>query len=276
MSDQTCILVLGLGPVASAAARLLFLAGYGVVLFQRESPRILRRQMCFADVWADGSAFLDGVEARMARRDADFVAGLRQRSFIPFVGSPVAEAIERWPWDIVVDCASESASAATGRFDADFRIGMGCGPVAGEDCDIVIATEGPDPGAVIGKGSAPRDRGRSEPNFGGAGRARAPRGGEFRTERAIGAFVAKGDNLGYVGETEIKAAWGGRVIGLRRSGDAVSHGEALAEIAPDARAHCVGVGKAEQAIARAVLFALQMESNGWEPVDLTGLVNFRP
>jgi len=44
MSEHSSILVLGLGPLASAAARLLFLAGYAVALRQIADPKVLRRK----------------------------------------------------------------------------------------------------------------------------------------------------------------------------------------------------------------------------------------
>ncbi len=272
MSEQTCILVLGIGPFASAAARLLFLAGYAVAIQQSEDPTILRRKMSFADCWAGDRVSLDGVDARLARREREFLAGLRQKSFIPILTRAIAGAVERWPWDVIVDASAESgARAHPTLFDAPFRIGLGPGPVAGEDCDIVIATEGPDPGAVIRSGPAPRIGPQAEPGF-RAGLAAAPRTGRFRAEREIGIMVARGDLLGHVGEARIVAPRAGRLIGLRRPGAAVAEGEALAEIAFDPSTPFTGVGRTEQSIARAVLLAVQMELNGWAPVELEGRV----
>jgi xanthine dehydrogenase accessory factor len=280
MSEQTCVLVLGMGPLASTAARLLLLAGYAVALYQAEDPKILRRKMSFADSWAGGRACLDGVEARMVRREREFLAGLRQKSFIPVLARPIAGAVERWPWDVIVDGGGESASARGEResagglnaFYAPFRVGLGPGPVAGEDCDLVIATDGPDPGAVIRAGSAPRGESSGEIGFHSAGLAEAPHPGRFRAEREIGEMVSRGDLLGHLGETPIAAPRAGRLVGLRRPGAAVAEGDALAEVALDPLTPFSGVGRGEQAIARAVLLEVQMELNGWAPVELKGLV----
>jgi xanthine dehydrogenase accessory factor len=273
MSEQTCVLVLGMGPLASTAARLLLLAGYAVALHQAEDPKILRRKMSFADSWAGGRACLDGVEARLTRREREFLAGLRQKSFIPVLAQPLAGAVERWPWDVIVDGSSESGSAADpDSFDAPFRVGLGPGLVAGENCDLVIATDGPDPGAVIRTGSAPPAEARGEIGFFTAGLAEAPHPGRFRAEREIGEMVSRGDLLGHVGETPIAAPRAGRLVGLRRPGAAVSEGEALAEVALDPLTPFSGVGRAEQAIARAVLLVVQMELNGWAPVELKRFV----
>lgn len=272
-SEQTCILVLGIGPFASAAARLLFLAGYAVAIRQSEDPTILRRKMSFADCWSGDRVSLDGVEARPARREREFLAGLRQKGFIPVLTRTIAGAVERWPWDVIVDTSAESgASEPADTFDAPFRIGLGPGPVAGEDCDLVIATDGPDPGAVIRSGPAPRIGPQGEAGFRDAGLPLAPRFGRFRAEREIGAAVVRGDLLGHVGEARIVAPRAGRLIGLRRSGAAVAEGEALAEIALDPSTPFTGVGRMEQSVARAVLLAVQMDLNGWAPVELEGRV----
>ena len=77
-------LVLGAGPLASASARLLFLAGYGVAMYGRGAPKVLRRQMSFADAWSKGEATLDGVTARRVRSDVEFVIGLIANSSFPF------------------------------------------------------------------------------------------------------------------------------------------------------------------------------------------------
>ena len=85
-------------------------------------------------------------------------------------------------------------------------------------------------------------------------------------------MVARGDLLGHVGDARIVAPRAGRLIGLRRPGAAVAEGEALAEIALDPSTPFTGVGRTEQSIARAVLLAVQMELNGWAPVELEGRV----
>ena len=111
MTDQACMLVVGLDPLASAMARLLFLAGYAVALSHDSAPKVLRRRMSFADAWQESKATLDGVEARLVRSDAEFLTGLRRKSFIPLLTAPPAGAVERWPWDVIVDVRAKMGSA---------------------------------------------------------------------------------------------------------------------------------------------------------------------
>lgn len=274
MSEQSSILVLGLGPIASATARLLFLAGFSVAIDQAQDPKILRRKMSFADCWGGANACLDGVDALTARRENEFLAGLRQKEFVPVLTRPIAGAVERWPWDFVIDASRESGAAAPPLLDAPFRIGLSDGgpggPVAGEDCDLVIATEGPDPGALLRAGPAPKTVSRAEIGFVSGGLVASPTTGRFRAESVIGAAVEKGQALGHVGAAPILAPRAGRLVGLRRPGAGVAAGEWVAEVAHDPQTPFAGVGKREQQIARAALFAVQMEVNGWEPVAFSG------
>ena len=274
MSDQTCILVFGVGPLASATARLLLLAGYAVALHQGAAPKVLRRKMCFADAWSRGRAMLDGVEARLVRGDAEFLAGLRQKDFIPLLAQPFAGAAERWPWDVVIDARREDG----GRFetiacDAALRIGLGAGAVAGEDCDLAIAIDGPDPGAIIRHGAIHR---RAEEiqdrSLRARGRIVAPVAGRFTTGFEIGARIAKGAVVGSLGDEPIASPLAGRLLGLRESGATVAFGEPVAEVSVNPDAPFSGVAKADQALARAILLAVQMELNGWAPVTLEGLI----
>jgi xanthine dehydrogenase accessory factor len=274
MSDQTCILVFGVGPLASATARLLLLAGFAVALHQREAPKVLRRKMSFADAWSRGRAMLDGVEARLVRGDAEFLAGLRQKSFIPLLRQPFAGAAERWPWDAIVDARREDGGLFEKiDYDASLRIGLGAGCVAGEDCDLAIAIDGPDPGAIIRKGairqleSEAQDR-----SLRARGRIVAPLAGLFTTELEIGALVAKGAVLGGVEDQLILSPFAGRLLGLRESGAAVAAGEPIAEVGVNLSEPFAGVARSDQALARAILLAVQMELNGWTPVTLDHLV----
>ncbi len=273
MSDQTCILVFGVGPLASATARLLFLAGYAVAMHQREAPKELMRRKSFADAWRQGKATLDGVEAQLVRSDAQFLAGLRQKSFIPLLARPFADATERWPWDVIVDARSEGVDRQEMLFDAPLRIGLGAGSMAGENCDLAIAVDGPDPGAVIRKGAikilvhAPQDRGFRE-----RGRVAAPGPGLFTTAKEIGVLVGGGETLGSVGGRPVAAPCAGRLIGLLEVGAAVAAGEMVADICMNISEPWAGVARGDQAIARAVLLAMQMELNGWAPVEFEGLV----
>jgi xanthine dehydrogenase accessory factor len=273
MSDQICILVVGLGPLASATARLLFLAGYAAAVYRKGAPKVLRRNMSFIDAWRNGKATLNGVEARLVRSDAEFLAGWRQKSFIPLLAPPFADVVERWPWDVIVEAREEGDAGGQILFDTPLRIGLGAGFVASENCDLAIDVDGLDPGAVIREGAVrtkvagPQDR-----SFRERGRLAAPASGIFKSEREIGALVAQGDPLGTIAGKPLAAPCAGRLIGLLESGVGVAEREAVVEIGVRGGDPWNGVGRADQALARAILLAVQMELNGWAPVTFNGRV----
>jgi xanthine dehydrogenase accessory factor len=269
MNEKICILVLGADTKASAAARLLFLAGHSVVLYGSEAGKVLRRPMSFADAWSRGAAMLDAVEARRMRGEAEFVAGLRRRHFIPVLTRSLAFATGRRPWDAIVDGRSESERANDSlAAEARLRVGLGAGFMAGEDCDLAIATEGPDPGAVIRSGrflpaaESPGDR-----TIVQRGRLAAPLAGSFSAELSIGDGVGQGEIIGSVAGEAIRSPFAGRILGLLPRRAPVAAGEPLAEITPRLVGPFSGVSRGDQALARAIHFAIEMEFNGWAPVS---------
>ncbi len=128
MSEETCILVCGVGETASAVARRLFAEDRAVAIHQATPPRTLRRKMAFSDAWFDGAASLDGVEARRADLSSEFLLGLRARQFIPLLTQRFADVVERWPWDVIVTARGEDGSPGDYLADlADLTIGLGAG-----------------------------------------------------------------------------------------------------------------------------------------------------
>jgi xanthine dehydrogenase accessory factor len=262
MSDQASVLVCGLDPTASAAARMLLLSGYTVALHQSEPPPTLRRRMAYADAWFDKSATLEGVEARRVKSGAEFLRGLRERMFIPLLTQPFEQVVERWPWDVIVDATAQGPRPREPiNLHARLSIGLGEGRIAGLDCDLVIETGGADPGAIIRQGGSSRRWSRE-------GRSLAPTSGVFTTRRTIGELVSAGELLGSVGAHPLRAVSPGRILGLRRSGQVLVEGESAVEIADNPAATVDGVVKSDKLIARALIFAIEMELNGWTPVSL--------
>jgi xanthine dehydrogenase accessory factor len=263
MDRDVSLLIIGMGPFASSLARMALLAGCAVALHQPDEPRILRRRMSYADAWSDGAALLGGVEARMTRDSRRFIATLRNKSSIPLLAGPLAENIGRWPWDAIIDARVEDgARRAPLSFDAPLRIGLGPGPVAGQDCDLVIATGGRDPGAVLREGGESPNPANSD------GLVLAPVAGIFHCAHEIGDWVGRRFILGAIDGRIVLAPRDGVLAGQRRPGASVREGEAVAEIVRDGSIEFEGLGRIEQQVARAVLFALEAEIEGWTPIAI--------
>jgi len=167
MSKEKTVLVCGVGETASAAARRLFLEGYAVALFRTTAPRVLRRRMSFSDAWYDSFSQLEGVETRRADVSGEFLLGLQTKSFIPLLRHRFQDVIGFWPWDVIVAVEEDTEPTPIALRDlAEITIGIGPSFTAGVNCDLVVETEGPDPGAILRAGETlkARDAGRrSEP-----------------------------------------------------------------------------------------------------------------
>jgi xanthine dehydrogenase accessory factor len=264
MSNDRSILVCGIGETASAVARRLFAEGYAVSLYRATAPFMLRRRMSFADAWYDGYALLDGVEARRADVNAEFQLGLRTREFIPLLRGRYSDALERWPWDVVVAVHEDKEPVTLASpDDAELTIGLGAGFLPGRDCALVVETEGPDPGGIRRKGAATQNRGR--PAAPEHRDVLAPAAGLFRADVSIGAAVQPGATLGLVGDVPVLAPMAGRVLGIARKEQAVIEGEPVAELSSSHATPVAGIGFANQLISRGVSFAIEMELEGFEP-----------
>jgi xanthine dehydrogenase accessory factor len=267
---DTSILVCGIGEMASAIARRLFAEGYAVAIHQETPPRTLWRGMAFADAWFDGGAELDSFEARCVEKKMEFLYGLRGRSFIPVLRRPFADVVEMWSWDIVVAAEDSGLKPRLLKSQADITIGLGPMFVAGDDCDIVVEIDGPDPGAIIRSGRAPQRRPRgADADFADGCPVLTPVAGRFGSVEIIGSAVQAGALLGFVGDMPVLVPVAGKIRGLVRPGIDVAAGAAVAEIA--AAAHSPRAVKRNQLVARSVSFAIEMEVAGWTPVSFEGM-----
>jgi xanthine dehydrogenase accessory factor len=272
MSDQTCVLVTGIEETASAVARMLLLSGYAVAIHQPTPPTMLRRKMAFADARYDVASILDGVQARRADQSSDFLIGLSNRMFIPVLTHPLAELVERWPWDVIIDAQAPSERRLERiKSRAELTIALGPGPIAGIDSDLVIETFGPDVGAIVRSGAArvpsPNGRKNSQDD---AHPACAPETGIFTTGRIIGEKVIANEPLGIIGSKPMVSPVAGRIRGLQRAGRTIIAGATVAEITTKVTTQVSGSSKTDQMIARGVVFAIEMEFAGWTPVSFDG------
>jgi len=142
--------------------------------------------------------------------------------YIPVLTHPLAEVVERWPWDVIIDAQTPGERLrAPIKSHAEMTIALGPGPIAGVDCDLVIETFGPDPGATLRSGAA-RSPSRHERDkmLDDAHPAVSLETGIFTTGRIIGETVAEHEPLGTIGAIPVVSPVAGRIRGLQRSGRA--------------------------------------------------------
>lgn len=225
------MIVRGGGELASASARLLFLAGFPVAVLERAEPLAVRRPVSFAEAVISGETSVEGVRGRRVA-----VGELTPADgFVPVAVDPEGKAIEALRPAILVDARMLKRDAGTMLTQAPLVIGLGPGFVAGRDVHAVIETQrGPDLGRVLWVGPAEPDSARPAAVLGYSEKRvlRAPRPGRFHAQARIGDIVVPKQAVGDVDGERVEAAIPGLLRGLLADGIVVAAGTKLADIDP--------------------------------------------
>jgi xanthine dehydrogenase accessory factor len=251
------VVVRGGGEMATAAARLLFLSGFRVVVLEREKPLAVRRLVSFAEAVFAGEVTVEGVPARLAGAEDHARDGR-----VPVAVDPEGLSIEGWRPEVVVDARMTKSPPVHRSAAPVFAIGLGPGFVAGRDADLVIETQrGPDLGRVIRRGSAEPDTSLPSPVGGHTGKRvlRAPRGGVFEARAAIGELVVPGTVIGAVDGERVIAEVAGLLRGVLHDGVAVEAGTKVGDVDPRGPAvDPARISDKARAVAAGVLEAVLM------------------
>jgi xanthine dehydrogenase accessory factor len=223
--------------MASAAARLLFLAGFPVAVLERESPLAVRRLVCFAAAVVGGRASVDGVPGRLVPA-SDIAVALDAGGFVAVAVDPEARCRAGLAPQAVVDGRMAKRPLDTRIDQAPLVVGLGPGFFAGRDVHAVVETQrGPDLGRVIWEGPAEADTRIPSPVAGHAESRvlRAPVAGAFTGRCRIGDLVEAGQAIGEIGGTPVSAPIAGLVRGLLADGVHALAGTKLGDIDPRGR-----------------------------------------
>ena len=260
--NMTIILVRGSGDVGSAVAHLLFRSGLAVVLHEELQPSATRRLMAFTDAVFNGTASLEGVEARRVEDPGALEDALKEHSFIPLVAGDFDYLLRFLHPDVLVDARMRKHSQPKlQRGLAPLTIGLGPNFIAGESVDLAVETgRGENLGRVIRAGSTEPLQG--EPvELGGHARERyvyATIGGVFHTTCRLGQIVSQGEVVANIDGSPLAAPLSGALRGLTHDGVPVTPGTKVIEIDPRGpQAQVSGIAARPERIARGVLEALQ-------------------
>ncbi|MET0554197.1 MAG: selenium-dependent molybdenum cofactor biosynthesis protein YqeB [Vicinamibacteria bacterium] len=222
----------GGGEMASAAARLVFLAGFRVVVLERAAPLALRRLVAFAEAVFAGSCQVEGVPGRRVAIEALAAAG---PDAVRVAVDPEASCLAALAPDVVVDGRMAKRNLGTRRTDAPLVIGLGPGLSAGTDVHAVVETQrGPDLGSVRWHGETEADTGVPAAVLGhtAARVLRAPVAGTLVARRAIGDLVGAGETVARVGGADVVAEIAGMLRGIVADGVAVEAAVKIGDIDP--------------------------------------------
>lgn len=231
------VLVRGGGELASAAARLLFLSGFQVVVLEREAPLAVRRRVCFAEAVFRGVAEVEETAGRLVPVSG-LRAALEKGGFVPVVVDPDGSCAAELAPEALVDGRMAKSPLDTRLDQAALVVGLGPGFVAGRHVHAVVETQrGPRLGRVIWSGAAEADTSVPSPVAGHTENRvlRAPRAGIFRGRRRIGDIVQVDETVGDVDGTVVNAAIAGLLRGLLADGVVAGAGMKLGDIDPRGR-----------------------------------------
>ena len=253
------ILIKGAGDLASGVAVRLAHCGFPIVMTDLRHPTSIRRTVCFSEAIRTGSQTVEDVTAEFAQTAEDVFA-IHARGHIAVLADPNADCAAKLHPCVIVDAILAKRNLGTAIKDAPIVIALGPGFTAGVDCHAVIETmRGHNLGRMILTGAA-------EPNTGIPGSIsgfttervlRAPKDGTFSEIRRIGDIVKRGEAVAEVDGEPVRAQIDGVVRGLLPSGTLVTKGMKSGDVDPRADvSHCRSVSDKARAIAGGVLEAI--------------------
>jgi xanthine dehydrogenase accessory factor len=231
------VLIRGGGELASAAARLLFLAGFPVAVLEREAPLAVRRRVCFAEAVFSATAAVEETAGRLVPRSG-IRAAWQAGGFVPVAIDPDGASLAELEPEAVVDGRMAKRALDTQIDQAAIVVGLGPGFMAGVNVHAVVETQrGASLGRVIWRGPAEPDTSVPSPVGGHAESRvlRAPRGGVFRGRCRIGDLVRTGEPVGEVDATPVSAPIAGLLRGLLADGVQVRAGMKVGDVDPRGR-----------------------------------------
>ncbi|PIP35302.1 MAG: molybdenum hydroxylase [Desulfobacterales bacterium CG07_land_8_20_14_0_80_52_14] len=255
--EDLVIGIKGAGEMASAVAWRLFSARIRkLFMMEIEKPLAVRRKVCFCEAVYEKRHTVEGIEGVLAENAADIYRAWASDR-IPVIVDPSWESVTCLRPHGVVDAIIAKENLGTRIHDAPLVIGLGPGFTAAIDVHFVIETQrGHDLGRIFTKGCALENTG-VPGNIGGFTKERvlrAPIEGTFRTERAIGDRVQKGEAVAEVGGEIIRASIDGVIRGLLRPGAVVTKGLKLGDIDPRGCVeYCFTLSDKARAVAGSVL-----------------------
>jgi xanthine dehydrogenase accessory factor len=259
-SARSLAIVLGANEIASAVAVKLRKAHFGVILSHDPYPPVIRRRMAFCDALFDDQAIVHGVTGLRAETALEIADAVARKNCVAVTPLQLCDllALRRIP--ILIDARMQKSFATPDfRYYVGLAVGLGPNFTVGENCDIAVETRPASVGALVAQGSTADYDGEPSP-LGGKGRerfVRAPAEGVWHTDFDIGAWVARGQQLGKLAGIAIHAPLDGVLRGVARDGGFVPAGVKLIEIDPRGRrARWTDLDSRSRAIADATLLAI--------------------
>ena len=262
MKKDALIIVRGGGDLATGTIHRLWSAGLRVLVLETTKPAAIRRQVALCEAVYEGETTVEGLRA-VRIETLEQAQSVWAQSAVPVLIDPEGACIARVKPDVVVDAILAKRNLGTRRNMAPLTIALGPGFVAGQDVDAVVETKrGHRLGRIIREGSAIPNTG-IPGVIGGYCAERvihAQANGVFMNVRKIGDLVEKGEAIATIRTPEgtdipVTAQIPGILRGLLRSGYPVTPGFKIADIDPrrEELSNCFLISDKSRCIAGSVL-----------------------
>ncbi len=256
-NNSALVLLRGGGDLATGVALRLHRAGIQIVIAELEQPLAVRRTVSFAEAVYEGKHTVEGVTARLVKREQLPVALAADE--IPVLIDPNADILTFDPSNFVavIDGRLTKQTPSPLPASVPLHIGLGPGFHAGINCQAVIETRRSHTlGRVYWKGTSQADSGQPE---GDRRRVlRAPADGVLTAKAQIGEHVEERQGIAVISdESVIVSPFAGVLRGLIHEGIRVTKGLKIGDVDPrDDASACFLVSDKALAIGGAVLEAI--------------------
>ena len=266
-TDADVAVILGTNEIASALAVKLRKGGYHVILTHEPCPPVLRRGMAFADALYDDECELDGVRARRADDAVHLAEIAAEDACVAVTQLQLSDLLALRRIQLLIDARLKPASAIPDyRHYVGLSVGLGRHFTVGENCDLAFETPPTHCGAIhhcVAQQPCQSTVARDDPAF-----TVAPARGVWHTALEIGDLVGRGDLIGRIGDSSVRAPLDGVVVGLARDGLVLAEGSPVAEIARDEAHACRGLDPDAKRLAKAALAAIRGAAKRGSPKPL--------
>ncbi|NWG06376.1 MAG: EF2563 family selenium-dependent molybdenum hydroxylase system protein [Chloroflexi bacterium] len=225
------VLLRGGGDLATGVALRLHRVGIRVVITELAQPLAVRRTVSFAEAVYAGRHTVEGVTARLVKRD-QFPASL-EADEIPVLIDPNVDILRAFYVPIVVDARLLKQPPSPLPIDVPLHIGLGPGFHAGENCHAAIETRRSHTlGRVYWTGATQPDS--REPEGDPRRVLRASGDGVLVSKTKIGEHVEKGQEIAVIdNQWTVTSPFDGVLRGLIHDGLHVTKGMKIGDV--DAR-----------------------------------------
>jgi len=253
------VLIKGSGEKASAVAHRLHQYGFRKIIMT-DLPTSLaeRRGMAFCEALIDGQKEVRGVISRKAEPSIESINQLWAEGKIPVIADPENKILQMVRPDIFIDGVMAKRNTGTTMECAPLVIALGPGFAAGRDAHFVVETNPASPylGRVISEGQAEEDTGIpvSVLALTTERLIRSPAEGDLFLLKGIGDEVTKGETIGYVDSSPVKANIPGCIWGIVRNSVWVRARQKIGDIDPRGKKElCFEIAAEAQTIADGAL-----------------------